>query len=80
MEGGPILGGDPNWIPAANLTQIDWSFEEFDAAMRTMRRPDGSEIREPMALMQPFAEATTEVEMRALHAYILSLDDLPTPE
>ena len=80
LEGGPIIAGDPNWLPAANLTQIEWSFEEFDAAMRTMRRPDGSEIREPMSLMKPFAENMTEVEMRALHAYISSLEDRPTPE
>lgn len=80
FEGGPIVGADPNWIPAANLTALGWSFEEFDAAMRTMRRPDGSEIREPMTLMKPFAENMTDVEMRALHAYVSSLEERPTPE
>lgn len=80
LEGGPILAGDPSWLPAANLTALGWSFEEFDAAMRTMRRPDGSEIREPMSLMKTFAENITEVEMRALHAYIESVDERPTPQ
>jgi hypothetical protein len=46
--------------------------------MRDMRRPDGSEIRAPMSLMARYTANMTEVELRALWAYLQSLDPRPT--
>ncbi len=81
LQGGPILGGDPDWLPAANLTALnEWSYEDFVRSMREMKRPDGSDVREPMTLMKPYAERMTDVELEALWAYISSLEELPTPE
>jgi mono/diheme cytochrome c family protein len=83
LAGGPIAGGDPNWVPAANLTPhgeglAGWSYEDFVMAMREGRRPDGAEIREPMSFVMPFANNMTEVEMQALWLYLQSLEPLPT--
>lgn len=82
LEGGPIAAGPPDWIPAANLTPhadglAGWTFERFDAAMRLGVRPDGTELRAPMTLMRPYAAEMTEVEMRALWAYLQSVDARP---
>lgn len=85
LVGGPIASGDPSWIPAANLTPHEaglgqWSFEDFDTAMREGRRPDGSSVRDPMSRMTPYAQRMSEVEMRALWAYLQSLPAQPTGE
>ncbi len=84
MTGGKIAGGDPAWVPASNLTPhaeglAGWSYEDFVAAMRDARRPDGSEIRVPMTFVQPYAQQMTEVEMQALWTYLQSLPPQPTP-
>ncbi|MFW5920660.1 MAG: hypothetical protein ACOCUS_02380 [Polyangiales bacterium] len=44
------------------------------------KRPDGSEIREPMTLVAPYADQMTDVELRALWAYLQSVDPHATPE
>lgn len=76
--GGPIAGGDPSWPEAANLTPhadglADWSYDDFVAALVEARRPDGSELLEPMSLFGPYAREMTETEMQALWAYLRSL-------
>jgi mono/diheme cytochrome c family protein len=53
LSGGMIPGGDPKWPAAANLTPAEeglagWSYEDFVQAMRHGKRPDGTEIRDPM--------------------------------
>ncbi len=83
FAGGPIPGGDPSWVPAANLTPhgeglAGWSYEDFARAMRDGRRPDGAEIRAPMSFMTPFANNMTDVEMQALWLYLQSLAPRPT--
>src|SRR5690606_27726288 len=73
LAGGPIVGGDPNWPPASNLTPAglgDWSYEQFVTALREARRPDGTMLRPPMSGLAPFAERMTDVELRALWMYL----------
>jgi mono/diheme cytochrome c family protein len=78
FSGGPIPGGDPAWPPARNLTPdatglAGWTFEQFDAALTQAKRPDGSAVRDPMALIAPFGQSMTDVERRALWAFLQSL-------
>jgi mono/diheme cytochrome c family protein len=82
LEGGPIPVGPPDWAPAANLTPhadglAGWRFEQFDQVMRTGRRPDGTMVKEPMTLVRPYASNMTDVEMRALWAYLQSSPPVP---
>lgn len=75
LEGGPISGMPPSAPPAADIrpqTLARWSFADFDRALRQGIRPDGRRLAELMpwratALM-------TDVEMRALYAFMKSGD------
>jgi len=83
FSGGPIPGGDPSWVPARNLTPHEeglagWSYDDFLAAVREGRRPDGTPIQAPMTLVLPYTNNATEVEMEALWMFIQSLPPLPT--
>ncbi|MCA9534340.1 MAG: c-type cytochrome [Myxococcales bacterium] len=85
LEGGPIAAGPPDWLPAANLTPhadglAGWTFEDFDAALRRGVRPDGSALRPPMTIVQPYAQAMTETERRALWAYLETVAPQPQGE
>ncbi|MDC1142937.1 hypothetical protein OAU50_07580 [Planctomycetota bacterium] len=54
LSGGPILGADPKWPAAANLTQHEsqglgnWTQDDFFKLMREGKRPDGTEVKYPM--------------------------------
>ncbi len=77
LTGGPITGGDPSWVPAADITGTGlsgWSLADFRRAMLEGYRPDGSEVREPMTMITPFARRMTEVELEALWLYLSSLE------
>jgi cytochrome c553 len=81
LAGGPIVGGDPSWPPAANLTPTglgSWTYEQFVTALREARRPDGTTLLPPMDGVAPYAQRMTDVELRALWMYLQSLP--PTPE
>ncbi len=83
LSGGPILGGDPSWPPAMNLTPhadglAGWTYEQFASVLRTGTRPDGTALRSPMAGVISYTSAMTEVETRALWAYISSLPPVPS--
>lgn len=85
LAGGPIVGGDPSWVPARNLTPhtdglSGWTYEQFVAAMREGRRPDGSVLRMPMIGVLPYAQKMTEVEMRALWTYLQSVPAVASRE
>ncbi len=85
MSGGPIQIGPPDWPPSGNLTRHEdglktWTFEQFDALMRTGKRPDDRELLAPMTLMLPYAKQMTDVEMQALWAFLQSLPPTPTGE
>lgn len=78
LSGGRIAGGDPSWPPAANLTPHPdaiggWTYEDFVTAMRVGQRPDGTAVRLPMTLVLPMAQRMTDVELRALWAYLRSV-------
>jgi cytochrome c553 len=82
LAGGPIVGGDPSWPPARNLTPhrdglAGWTYPQFVAALRDSRRPDGSSLRAPMTFMAPYARRMTDVELQALWAYVQSVPPRP---
>ena len=83
LSGGPIVGGDPSWVPARNLTPhgdglSGWTYDQFLAALREGRRPDGTAIVEPMTFVIPFALNMTDVELQALWAYLESVPPVPS--
>jgi mono/diheme cytochrome c family protein len=85
FTGGPIAGGDPSWPPAANLTPhadglAGWTYEMFATTLRTGKKPDGTELREPMSEMVPMAQRMTDVELQAIWAYLQSLPPKPSPK
>jgi mono/diheme cytochrome c family protein len=78
LGGGPIVGGDPNWPPAANLTPdqsglAGWTFTQFVTAMREGKRPDGTALRPPMTSVVPYAQKMTQTELQALWSYLRSM-------
>lgn len=54
FSGGLIPGGDPSWPPSRNLTPDNetgigkWEFADFEKAMKTGERPDGTVLHEAM--------------------------------
>jgi mono/diheme cytochrome c family protein len=82
LAGGPIVGGDPSWAPARNLTPdpsglASWSYADFVTAMREGTRPDGTALLEPMTFVMPYAQRMTDVEMEAVWAYLRSIPAVP---
>lgn len=81
LSGGKIDVGPPDWPPAANLTPhamgrlAGWHEEDFLTALRTARRPDGSEINPVMP--RAFAQLN-DTELKALWAYIQTLPPAAT--
>ncbi|MEO8484430.1 MAG: cytochrome c [Acidobacteriota bacterium] len=79
LSGGPIVGGDPTWPPARNLTPdatglTGWTYQQFVTALTDGKRPDGAELRAPMATLVPrFTKNMREVERQALWAYVRSV-------
>ncbi len=79
LSGGPIVGGDPSWPPARNLTPDatglkGWTYEQFVTAISEGKRPDGSGLRAPMsAVVPPMARNMRDVEKQALWAYLQSV-------
>jgi len=84
FSGGPIPGGDPAWPAARNLTPDatglqGWTYDQFAAVLLKSERPDGTTLRPPMSLIEPFGKSMTEVERRALWAYLQSLPPVSKP-
>lgn len=78
LSGGPVPGtppDDPNFPPAANITpggpSGKWRFEQFQAALRTGVRPDGSSIHPFMPWK--LAGQMTDTEMKAVYTYLQSV-------
>lgn len=76
FSGGKIDIGPPDWPKAANLTPhadghlLKWSEQDFIAAIRTARRPDGSELN---PVMPRGFGGMDDVELRALWAFFKTL-------
>ena len=78
--GGHVPGTPPEFKDAANLTPhasglANWREADFIAAMRTGKRPDGSEIDPFMPWRQ--LGAMSDVELQALWAYLSTLPPQP---
>jgi mono/diheme cytochrome c family protein len=78
FSGGKIPGGPPDWPPAANLTPGAGSvmpryqaLDQFQAMMRTGKRPDGSAV----STVMPFGSLKTlnDTDLAALHTYLKTL-------
>ena len=82
LSGGPIVGGDPSWPPAANLTPGPaglgkWTFIQFTTSMREGKRPDGTTLRQPMTSITAYAQRMTQTELQALWSYLRSVPAVP---
>lgn len=81
FSGGKIAGGDPRWPAAANLTPAPegrltkWSQDDFFKALRTGKRPDGTEINP--AMPRAFGLMTDD-ELKAIWLYLGTLPPSPT--
>ena len=78
FSGGKIPGTPPEWPPASNLTPGEGgvmgrydTLEKFAAMMRTGKRPDGSDVNPAMPF--PVLKNLNDVDMEALHAFLLTL-------
>lgn len=80
-SGGKIKVGPPDWPPAANLTPAPdgriakWSETDFIRALRTMKRPDGTDIN--VVMPRVFGQLT-DTELKALYAFLKTLPAAPT--
>lgn len=80
FAGGRIPGAPPELPIAANLTPHPsglgaWSEADFIRAIREGKRPDGSDI-DPFMPWKSLGQMT-DIELRALYAYLQSLPPLP---
>ena len=84
FSGGKIMGGDPSWPEAANLTPHEtglgaWTLADFTTLMREGIRPDGREV--DMSVMPVAAtKHMTDTELEALFAYLMTLEPKPFGE
>jgi mono/diheme cytochrome c family protein/cytochrome c5 len=83
FAGGPIVGGDPAWPAARNLTPhadglSNWTYEQFVTTMREGKRPDGTPLQAPMSFVTPYAQRMKDVELQAMWAYLRTLPAQPT--
>jgi mono/diheme cytochrome c family protein len=80
-SGGKIEIGPPDWPPAANLTPhadariAKWNESDFINAIRTAKRPDGSEVNPVMP--RAFGNMN-DVELKALWLFLKSLPPVVT--
>jgi mono/diheme cytochrome c family protein len=79
LEGGPIVGGDPAWVPAGNITPHEqgiagWTYEDFAKLMRQGVRPDGTAVQLPMAMIVPYGANMTDTELQAMWAYLQTVE------
>jgi len=78
LGGGSIVGGDPSWPPAANLTPDatgleGWTFAQFSTVLREGKRPDGRTLRAPMSDVVGYTRHLSDVELAALWKYLRSV-------
>ena len=73
FEGGPIPGGPPDWLPAANLSPHEqglkgWTEADFYRALRDGKKRDGALLGAPMNLIPKYAANMTDTEVTAMWA------------
>jgi mono/diheme cytochrome c family protein len=81
FSGGPIIGGDPKWPPAKNLTFHDeglakWSLDDFKKALREGVRPDGAKIDPSMPVQ--FTKSLKDAEVEGIYKFLMTVDKKPT--
>lgn len=80
-SGGRIEIGPPDWPPAANLTPhasghlAQWSEADFLKTLRTMKRPDGTDLNPVMP--KAFGQMN-DVELKALFLFLKSVPPVET--
>lgn len=75
LTGGPIQGAPPEWPPASNITSAGlkgYNEEQFSAALRTGKRPNGTEIN-PIMPWKNLSQMT-DTEIKALFKYLQTLN------
>lgn len=76
FSGGKIDAGPPDWPPAANLTPhhdgrvAKWTEDDFLRAIRSGKRPDGTEIN--AAMPRAFARMD-DIELKALWTFLKTI-------
>jgi mono/diheme cytochrome c family protein len=80
LSGGPIVGGDPDWPPARNLTFHEtglktWSLADFVKSMREGVRPDGTKIDPSMPVA--YTRNMKDTELESLYVYLKALPPKP---
>lgn len=83
LAGGPIVGGDPSWPAATNLTPHaeglqGWTRDDFARLVAEGVRPDGTAVQLPMTFTLPFLQRMTETELDAIWLHLQSLDPVAT--
>jgi mono/diheme cytochrome c family protein len=76
--GGKIPGTPPDWPATANLTPAGighYTFEDFDRALRTGKRPDGTALHPLMPIHA--TQRMTDVEMVAVYKFLRTLPSRP---
>lgn len=81
FTGGPIVGGDPKWPPAKNLTFHEsalakWSLDDFKKAMREGIRPDGTKI-DPVMPIQ-YTSQLKDAEIEGIYKFLQTVEKKPT--
>lgn len=74
LTGGPIQGAPPEWPPASNITGAGlkgYTEAQFMVALRTGKRPDGTEINPIMPWKN--LSKMTDTEIKALFKYLQTI-------
>jgi mono/diheme cytochrome c family protein len=82
LEGGPIAGGPPDWLPASNLTPgpeglAGWTEADFVKVMREGLKRDGSPVGAPMSMMNKYGQAMTDTELSAMWVALQATPPVP---
>lgn len=80
FSGGEIIGGDPAWPHARNITFHEtglakWSLDDFTKALRDGVRPDGTKINPVMPI--PFTSKLKAAEVEAIYMYLQTVEKKP---
>lgn len=81
FSGGKIPGTDPSWPMARNITPDEatgigkWKFEDFEKAMRTGQRPDGTALSDVMPWKM--YKGMDEDDVEALWEYLRTVPAKP---